>query len=92
MTHRVKRPPVQWAGCSTKEMCFAAGVSAERLVIRRAAIEQLLAAARCLGLFRGDEQIEHLRLLRRGCGEKALLKALPHFGVEPRQPLEERRR
>jgi hypothetical protein len=31
MTYRVKRPPVQWAGCSTKEMCFAAGVSADTL-------------------------------------------------------------
>ena len=31
MTHRVKRPPVEWAGCPTKEMCFAAGVSADTL-------------------------------------------------------------
>ncbi len=31
MTHRVKRPPVQWIGCSTKEMCLVAGVSADTL-------------------------------------------------------------
>jgi hypothetical protein len=31
MTHRVKRPPAQWIGCSTKEMCLIAGVSADTL-------------------------------------------------------------
>jgi hypothetical protein len=31
MTHRVKRPSVQWAGVPTGEMCIAAGVSADYL-------------------------------------------------------------
>jgi hypothetical protein len=31
MTHRVKRPAVQWIGCSTKEMCLVAGVSTDTL-------------------------------------------------------------
>jgi hypothetical protein len=31
MTHRVKRPPIQWAGVPTREMCLHAGVSADTL-------------------------------------------------------------
>jgi hypothetical protein len=31
MTHRIKRPPIQWAGVPTREMCVAAGVSADYL-------------------------------------------------------------
>ncbi|WP_310481468.1 hypothetical protein [Chamaesiphon sp. VAR_48_metabat_403] len=31
MTHRVKRPSVQWAGVPTGEMCITAGVSADTL-------------------------------------------------------------
>jgi hypothetical protein len=31
MTHRIKRPPIQWAGAPTREMCVAAGVSADYL-------------------------------------------------------------
>ena len=31
MTYKVKRPPVQWAGVPTREMCIHAGVSADTL-------------------------------------------------------------
>jgi hypothetical protein len=31
MTTRVKRPPIQWAGVPTGEMCITAGVSADYL-------------------------------------------------------------
>jgi len=31
MTYRVKRPPAQWVGCATKEMCLIAGVSTDTL-------------------------------------------------------------
>jgi hypothetical protein len=31
MTHRIKRQPINWAGVPTREMCAAAGVSADTL-------------------------------------------------------------
>jgi hypothetical protein len=36
MTHRIKRPPIQWAGVPAREMCVAAGVSADKLKDLRA--------------------------------------------------------